>query len=352
MIAPGEDIDPNDFINESERDVTPANDAGKGVKLEADGRFSRQFLPYQLNAPVNINIDGTTTPQAVFISEAGSVVPSWTSNSNWLRFVGFIRSAHINRDPQSLGANVSSTSGTVSYTANAGANRVIVIHSFHTSNSGDANVPSGFTWNGEAFTHVQTIESNVQRKMSIWILPIGSSESNQTADIVRGGGSAGALYNGYSAVTIDKIDQSDPVLASTIQQNTSGSTVGYSLSNPQIYGANIQAVCGVGTVSFTSEGGTNLVDTTNTKVNIRVERQLSVNTSATSSNIIASGVALRGDGVSMAEVQFAGIVDGFTGLETGRPYYISSTQGAVGGATLSGNRIAVAISPTQMLITH
>lgn len=45
MINTGETIDHTDFINQSERDATPANDAGRVPKLESDGKIHRDFLP-------------------------------------------------------------------------------------------------------------------------------------------------------------------------------------------------------------------------------------------------------------------------------------------------------------------
>lgn len=46
-IETGQNVDQSDFINESERNTTPANDAGRVLKLESDGYLS----PAWLNAP-------------------------------------------------------------------------------------------------------------------------------------------------------------------------------------------------------------------------------------------------------------------------------------------------------------
>jgi len=43
-IQAGQDAVAEDFINESERDATPSNDEGKGIKLEADGMIGNTFL--------------------------------------------------------------------------------------------------------------------------------------------------------------------------------------------------------------------------------------------------------------------------------------------------------------------
>ena len=40
----GQVIDEDDYINDAEKDATPANDEGKAVKLESDAKFSRKFL--------------------------------------------------------------------------------------------------------------------------------------------------------------------------------------------------------------------------------------------------------------------------------------------------------------------
>lgn len=64
MIATGEDIVPEDFINESEADAVPANDAGRVPKLESDGKLSRFFLnkpTIDVISTVNSDIGNSTT---------------------------------------------------------------------------------------------------------------------------------------------------------------------------------------------------------------------------------------------------------------------------------------------------
>lgn len=65
----GQVIDEDDFINEAEKDGTPANDEDKAVKLEADAKISRAFLHYSQKSTLvaGENITGATTPQACFI---------------------------------------------------------------------------------------------------------------------------------------------------------------------------------------------------------------------------------------------------------------------------------------------
>lgn len=62
-ISPDNTARADDFINESEKDATPANDAGRGVKLESDATISREFLRF-IEAggdDGNVVLDGTNT---------------------------------------------------------------------------------------------------------------------------------------------------------------------------------------------------------------------------------------------------------------------------------------------------
>lgn len=72
QILDGEDILADDFIYESEKDATPANDQGRVAKLESDAKIARAFT--HLNGKdtyvAGENITGATTPQACFIMSA------------------------------------------------------------------------------------------------------------------------------------------------------------------------------------------------------------------------------------------------------------------------------------------
>ena len=72
-ITAGSTAKASDFINNSERDATASNDAGKVVKLESDAKIHPNFIK-NLGADVLVgeDIDGSTTPKACFVSD-GSI---------------------------------------------------------------------------------------------------------------------------------------------------------------------------------------------------------------------------------------------------------------------------------------
>ena len=74
-ITAGQDIVTTDFINESERDATPANDAGRVPKLEADGFLDPTFI---LGATGTIYMFASITPPAGFLLCNGQAVSRTT----------------------------------------------------------------------------------------------------------------------------------------------------------------------------------------------------------------------------------------------------------------------------------
>lgn len=74
-IEPDAVIRSDNYINDSERDATPANDAGRVPKLEANGRLApyfQTFLEFGDGSDGDIDFDGTNT-YASFASKSGSV---------------------------------------------------------------------------------------------------------------------------------------------------------------------------------------------------------------------------------------------------------------------------------------
>jgi hypothetical protein len=67
-IQVGQKIKANDFINESEKNATPANDAGKVVKLESDGQISKEFVKK------HIRFGGTGADGALSISSGTTTI--------------------------------------------------------------------------------------------------------------------------------------------------------------------------------------------------------------------------------------------------------------------------------------
>lgn len=106
-ITPGADIEAEDFINESEADPTPSNDAGKVPKLEADGKISRRFTGGGeiVEMTAGETITGATLPVPVYYNPSDGEVyicdpeDSSTGGSRKGKFVGFAISTGNNGDP-------------------------------------------------------------------------------------------------------------------------------------------------------------------------------------------------------------------------------------------------------------
>lgn len=106
-IAPDEPIVAEDFINESEADPVPANNAGKVPKLEANGRLSPMFGGGgdRVEMTAGTTINGETTPVAVYrdISD-GEVYPcdpedSSAGGSRKGKWIGFAISNSTDGNP-------------------------------------------------------------------------------------------------------------------------------------------------------------------------------------------------------------------------------------------------------------
>lgn len=68
-ITAGSTAKASDFINNSERDTTASNDAGRVAKLEDDGKLHPAFIGGLVaDITVGEDIDGSTTPKACFIA--------------------------------------------------------------------------------------------------------------------------------------------------------------------------------------------------------------------------------------------------------------------------------------------
>ena len=59
-ITQGQNANASDFINAAGRNATPANDAGKGVKLESGGKFSEAFIQSLLASGTTSTLSVTT----------------------------------------------------------------------------------------------------------------------------------------------------------------------------------------------------------------------------------------------------------------------------------------------------
>lgn len=85
-----ETINETDFITEATRNATPANDANRVVKNEADGRPDSFFLRTGLKMTYGETINGATLPVPIYIDSATGKVMACDANvTSKLAFRGF-----------------------------------------------------------------------------------------------------------------------------------------------------------------------------------------------------------------------------------------------------------------------
>jgi len=99
----GQNIDESDYIDESEKDATPANDAGRVTKLEADGRLGVFFTRNGAIINAGETINGATLPVPVYISKADNEAYACDANdTDKYKFVAFAISNGTDGNPIKL----------------------------------------------------------------------------------------------------------------------------------------------------------------------------------------------------------------------------------------------------------
>lgn len=354
----GETISEDDYINESEADATPANDAGKAVKLESDGKMSDFFLNTQFRELLSTyeTIDGATTPKPVVVLPDGTVATSDANNNDFDDFFGFVTEA-ITATP---GAFLNKTNGagatTFSHTVNAGTDRYVVVAWTGAENGTTPTVPTGVTWDGNAMTEIISI-AGTNSAVSFWGYPAGSNGSSDTGDVVITGASAGEIARTY-ALNYEYIDQSTPVADtySTDVLSASGT------SGEQHTDTNGIAVIGVASRVSTADGdgidrynGTagTLADYIGDELSYKGEEGIAWTTTGGPSQTSIASFALNNSVTVDCRVKFGGIIGGFSGLTPGSIYYVQNTRGTIGTSPGSTSiQVGRAISATQILIMH
>lgn len=81
----------SDFINESEKNGTPSNDAGRVPKFESDGKIHPFFSKNGVNLDCGETINGATTPVPVYQNKTDNELYACDANdTNKLKFIGFV----------------------------------------------------------------------------------------------------------------------------------------------------------------------------------------------------------------------------------------------------------------------
>lgn len=348
------------FINKSQANVTPANDEDRVGKLEADGKMDDWFIKHVVNLDTYEQINGATTPQAVLKAGDGTLLLSKTDIDGKKGFFGLVKKNYSAQTPAtSLGSAVTSAGvGNVSFTLNAGTNRLVMVF-IPIGFVGTTAVPTGVTWNGN--TMIQLLNSQGSYSgMSIWYYKAGTSGSSQTGNVVVTGGTAVPQSGGIIARGYQYVDQTNPFQDSDINFFTSGNGTSITSVSTQAYAYSIQAYAARNgnTTTYDSEVPTQSQISTSHGIAegpLYGIREIVMTTSHTGGAFdaiergIAACVILKNATITTAEVHHEGIVNGFTGLTKGAEYRISATAGAIVN-TGDGMKIGTAISTTEILI--
>jgi hypothetical protein len=99
-ITTGQTGEASDFINQSEKDGTPANDAGRVPKLESDGRLSGFFTRNGAIVNCGETLSGATTPVPVYQNKTDNELYACDANDpTKYKYIGFVTSDGTNGNP-------------------------------------------------------------------------------------------------------------------------------------------------------------------------------------------------------------------------------------------------------------
>ncbi len=99
-INAGQDIVDTDFIDYSEKDATPANDAGRVPKLESDGKLHGFFTKNGAVVNAGETLNGATLPVPVYQNKTDNELYACDANDNTrYKFIGFVTSNSTNGNP-------------------------------------------------------------------------------------------------------------------------------------------------------------------------------------------------------------------------------------------------------------
>ncbi|MBX7185197.1 MAG: hypothetical protein K1Y01_08655 [Vicinamibacteria bacterium] len=109
-------------------------------------------------------------------------------------------------------------------TVPAGTNRLLVVTA---SDAGSPTPPSAVTFNGTAMQLVTTVSDGSAASDSIWVLPLGTSGSPTTANVVIT--ASGTVEKFIAASVFEGVHQSSPAVAGPTFGNASGTNLGSSI---------------------------------------------------------------------------------------------------------------------------
>ena len=302
---------------------------------------------------------GTTSPVPAMLTANNLLVSGDANNTDHDDFLGFV---NIDVTPTLLfpdylsgtAVNIPTGDTTFSLTAGEGADRYIVMTLWHFNTL--PTLPTSITWNGYTVTKLDEITDADGNKTSMWTAPIGTSGSDQTADVTMTGGSTVGNNVRYASVMVYAyVSQTDPYGDVETDAAASGTTSLTStiLFHEQGYGLHVCGMYGNNHTNTTS-GTTERVNSGDDIRGVEIlgySQQEFTMSNATGRLGIAS-ISLNSS-KSPVDVPLivAGQIGGFTGLTIGSSYYLSNTRGEISstpGAT--SVRVGRATSTTELLI--
>lgn len=208
MALPFNDIDPvrkTYFINESERSVDPADDAGKVVQLEGDGFVSEAFINFERSILQNsspsvessqttIQSSGATTSHPITMPSGiaagdlllvcfttGEITTTHTPSAGWVLLNSQVTGSHRG----SIYAKVATGSDTLTITTSSGSESAAIAYRISEvyPSSSVANIVSIL---GNTTTTLPVLEPSIGIRNYLWV-SFFSASNNAVATVAPSG---------------------------------------------------------------------------------------------------------------------------------------------------------------------
>jgi hypothetical protein len=344
---PDAEIRAADFIQEADRNATPANDEGRVPVLEADGRLNRDFLQIGGMYPTLDDFSSLTVPQAVILG-SDAIMTRATSLEDIVP-VGFVYSDVTPEYINQIGTTrtqLGGASSMVDLVAPAGLNRVILINSY------TGRALSGPSWN--SISSIDDLSDYDDGSTGAFhVIPIGDSETSQTFNLSL----SRSLYTSgdvFCVSILENVNQTSPIGGKAV----TGASITKENTASRLFAAVCSSSAPVLDARFTSlsSPSTQLVWGETDEVAGQVTTSINMSTSSsvryTRIACEIKPVISNGENVSL---QTGNVVSNFSGLTPGAIYYLDKVgRGAIvtpAPAAVTAIRVGVALSTTNLLIS-
>jgi len=332
-----------------------AGDSGKIPRLNSSGVLDSTITGSSITKSYSVveNMDGTTTPVAVCVNADGKVQKAEADVSGLDKFIGFCTDNITTAESSFINGSSNTGSTTLSFTANAGTNRVAFIHVALTG--APYTAPSSVTYNGNNCTLIQNSNNGTTRLSATYYYVLGTNLSNDSAiNIVVNGSSYTTIS--IQATCYGNVDQSTPVGIKAVSSGNS-TTPNTTIDPTAVFSRIIQTTCGSGTSTLTANSGQTERVSTGLYANgfFDVQNKTGASTgyqiTQSTSNVWASQafeVVVSTSPTSL--IKYSGVVT-TSGLTPNAKYYLQNTAGTIG--TSAGSTTVLlgkALSSTELII--